>query len=179
MYTVTSGRRKGARQRYKGYLNARDNPALITRVGRGKKIRIGAYGDGAAVPIHIWDSLCAESAGWNGYTHQWLTCPVEYARYCMASVDKPCDVITAEILGWRAFVVKLPGESMPVTSKAAVGCPAANENGNKATCGQCMGCGGTDGVGTTHRVIESHGSGYKVKRYEKWREADGLVLGTA
>jgi hypothetical protein len=143
----------------------------IQAFGNGRAIRLGTYGDPAAVPLYVWEALCANATGWNGYTHQWLTSPPEYSRYCMASIDQPCDTIAAELLGYRCFVAVLPDESAGVTARKSVGCPAAEENGRKATCGDCMGCGGTDGRGTTNRVIEVHGVDFKTKRYAAWRQS--------
>ena len=155
---------------YAGYPEA-TSADEIQAFGNGRAIRLGTYGDPAAVPLYVWEALCANATGWNGYTHQWMTSSPEYSRYCMASIDQPCDTIAAELLGYRCFVAVLPEESAGVTARKSVGCPAAEENGRKATCGDCMGCGGTDGRGTTNRVIEVHGVDFKTKRYAAWRQS--------
>ena len=41
----------------------------------GLIVRLGAYGDPAAVPFHVWDRALINSAGHNGYTHQWRDYP--------------------------------------------------------------------------------------------------------
>ena len=161
--------------KFAGYPEA-TSPEAIRDMGRGRAIRLGTYGDPAAVPLYVWRSLTAEATGWNGYTHQWATCSPEYAEFCMASIDQPCDTIAAEMLGYRCFVAVLPGESAGDTSRKSVGCPAAVENGQNAQCGDCMGCGGTEGRGTTNRVIEVHGVDFKTKRYSQWREAIALPV---
>ena len=46
-------------------------------------IRLGSYGDPAAVPIEIWDNLCSVAANYTGYTHQWATCDPNLKNYCM------------------------------------------------------------------------------------------------
>ena len=169
-FKVTTGARKGESSKYAGYADALE-PARITELGRGRTNRVGTYGDPAAVPMYVWDALNSEAAGWNGYTHQWKTCSPDYAKYCMASIDKPCDTLSAEMLGYRCFVAVLPGETVTNASAKSVGCPAAKENGQRAQCDTCLGCGGNEGRGTTHRVIEVHGVDYKTKRYNAYRAA--------
>ena len=39
-------------------------------MGRDRFVRVGTYGDPAAVPAHIWDELLAECETWTAYTHQ-------------------------------------------------------------------------------------------------------------
>jgi hypothetical protein len=58
---------------------------------RERLIRLGSYGDPAAVPLAVWDRVCAVAAGWTGYTHQFRTCNPGYARYCMASCETLAD----------------------------------------------------------------------------------------
>lgn len=53
------------------------------------KIRLGAYGDPAALPIETVKPLIAAAAGHTGYTHQWdneMFNP-EWLEYVMASAD--------------------------------------------------------------------------------------------
>jgi hypothetical protein len=71
----------------------------------GAHVRLGAYGDPAAVPIEVWNALlkCCKSTG---YTHQWRTCSNEYAKYCMASCDTPVEVTLSATMGYRAFFVQ-------------------------------------------------------------------------
>src|SRR3989344_7004286 len=62
--------------------------AAIRALGRGRMVRLGAYGDPAAVPAEVWSALCAEASGWTGYTHQWRKAP-HLRQWCMASADSP------------------------------------------------------------------------------------------
>ena len=39
-------------------------------MGRGRFVRVGTYGDPAAVPSEVWDELLAECETWTAYTHQ-------------------------------------------------------------------------------------------------------------
>ena len=162
---------------YTPYPDIADKPDLVRELFSGRDVRLGAYGDPAALPITWLDNAMSDADGWNGYTHQWRTCSPEYAQYCMASIDRPCDTIAAELLGYRAFVARLPGEEMPETKRRAAVCPSdtAVHGKAKASCADCLGCGGTGGRGTTHRTITVHGTGYKIRRYQEWRDRDAAA----
>ena len=120
----------------------------------GMFVRMGSYGDPAAVPFDVWERLLGMVTGWNGYTHQWRTCDPRFARYCMASADKACDVMAANVMGYRTFRVRTKdGATLP----KEVTCPASIEAGQKAQCADCRACGGTTAKARANIVIASHG----------------------
>lgn len=132
----------------------------------GRKVRLGTYGDPAAVPLDVWRLATYAATGWTGYTHQWRTRP-DLQRYCMASVDNGPDALRAQAAGWRTFRVALP--SAP--ERRIVGevmCPASAEAGKKLNCAQCMACGG--GNRKSSIVIQAHG-GFAVMANIKRRAA--------
>jgi hypothetical protein len=43
----------------------------VAQLLRGRKLRLGTYGDPAAAPVELWSLLVSLSAGHVGYTHQW------------------------------------------------------------------------------------------------------------
>lgn len=112
----------------------------------GREVRLGAYGDPAAVPLSVWDTLLAKCLS-TGYTHQWRKCDPGYARYCMASCDSTIDVELSTSMGYRTFFVQ-DTDSM-ATAERKVGdiklswCPASKEMGKVTTCNKCMVCSGT------------------------------------
>src|SRR4051812_7482019 len=53
----------------------------------GRHVRLGAYGDPAAIPLEVWRTLLVTAAGWVAYTHQWTTCDQRLKAIAMASVD--------------------------------------------------------------------------------------------
>ena len=67
----------------------------------GRSVRLGAYGDPAAVPFEVWETVLKDTARGTGYTHQWKTCSPDFARYCMASTDSPCEAIAAQAMGYH------------------------------------------------------------------------------
>lgn len=140
----------------------------------GRMVRMGTYGDPAAVPIEVWKRVLAQAKGWIGYTHQWaleLAQPLRY--YCMASVDNPVEKGAANARGWRTFRVRLPGESL--LGREAV-CPASDEGEHKLTCAQCGVCDGALSGRRGNVAIIVHGAKgpwQPVQRYTRWRAGEG------
>jgi hypothetical protein len=127
------------------------------RIGEGRMVRLGAYGDPAAVPEHVWDALLHKAAGWTGYTHQWRVAD-HMQRWCMASVDSEAEHIEAEAAGWRTFRVRTATEQL--TQRERV-CPASEEAGKLTTCAACQACSGRDGRGHSSIAIIVHGAAAK------------------
>lgn len=111
---------------------------------KGLKVRLGAYGDPAALPLNVVQGLLAlTGAGWTGYTHQWRDCEQGYKAYLMASVEDGEGLGLAEAMGWRTFrVVRDYSEN---TGNERV---CANDS-HGTQCIDCMACHGGPGVGIT------------------------------
>ena len=136
-----------------------------------RPLRLGAYGDPAALPLATIASLTSQcTAGWTGYTHQWRTHP-ELKPYCMASVEGWGERRIAGTQGWRTFRVIKKGseawESSPLkmipdtgpflSTQSEIVCPASNEAGNRTTCIRCRLCNGKDhGDNRKNICIEEH-----------------------
>jgi len=131
-----------------------DSNAKIAEISRERLVRIGTYGDPAAVPLYVWRSLTQHAVGHTGYTHQWKDRP-ELAKYCMASADTESDGIDARLAGWRTFRVVMPGQVERMTGEAV--CPASKEAGKKLTCDKCLACDGTTSNRRGSIVIQAHG----------------------
>ncbi len=139
---------------------------------RGRTVRLGGYGDPAAVPLEVLDWVCGAAESHIGYTHQWRTCPPEYARYCMASVETPYQRLEAIEKGYRTFRVRVIGQGV---EPGEFICPASKEGGNRLTCQQCRACSGSlSGGANATPVILMHGSraagGWKHRIYEETME---------
>ena len=148
-----------------GYEHA-TTPAARRAVGAGQMVRIGSYGDPAAVPAAVWRELLADAAGHTGYTHQHatrgnagLTRNLRALRpLVMASVETIDQASAAHAAGWRTFRVRPyanPGEMMPGERV----CPASAEAGKLVTCEQCRACSGADGRRSPGIAIIDHGPG--------------------
>lgn len=114
-----------------------DLPALVA----GRSVRLGAYGDPAAVPVEVWQAVLRGAAGWVGYTHAWRTCDRRLQPLVMASVDTDDEGLAARLAGWRTFRVRRPEE--PVAAGLEFICPASDEAGHRTTCQRCQLCRGT------------------------------------
>jgi hypothetical protein len=134
------------------------SPAELTGLFSGRGVRLGAYGDPAAVPPQVWQSVTEEAAFWTGYTHQWRTCDPIFARWCMASCDSSAERTAAKMLGYRTFRVTAR-DARQERQRNELVCPASAEMGHRTTCDRCRACGGTSGKASHDVVITMHGVG--------------------
>lgn len=131
-------------------------------------VRLGAYGDPAAVPFEVWHSLLRYTATWTGYTHQWhLEQFQEFSEYCMASCDTLEELKQAQDKGWRTFTITQKDLATvdPMVKSKAFLCPASEEAGKKIQCESCLACSGTGGSNTASVYIPVHGLEFKQKKF--------------
>lgn len=147
---------------YKAYKRGRyqlATPATIRAALAGRKIRLGTYGDPAAVSVDFWQTITADAAGLTGYTHQWQAVGFDHAAWApmvMASADSIDEAAQANLYGMRVFRV-----SVGVDRQAGeISCPASAEGGRKTVCANCMLCGGTTKI-ARDIVIADHAVGHK------------------
>lgn len=138
------------------YRKARDG-ADVVAAGLGRMVRLGTYGDPAAVPARVWQDLTSEAAGWTGYTHQWRQLAASPLReLAMASADCAEDAEEAHRLGWRTFRVTRTADE-PSVGRETV-CPASEEAGRKLTCETCGACSGAASGRRGSIRIVAHGA---------------------
>ena len=114
-----------------------------SEIGKGRAVRLGSYGDPAAVPVHVWQALVSESTSHTGYTHQWREAFASSLQgLCMASADSEAEAQQARALGWRTFRVSERALVNPVKGDE-ITCPASKEAGQKTTCASCGLCAGS------------------------------------
>jgi hypothetical protein len=145
---------KGPNSTWKSHVAKGSVPFDVERF-RGQKVRFGSYGDPAAVPFHVWESIASVASGWTGYTHQWRTADQRFSRYLMASADSAEEGREARKLGYRNFIVRPAGSEKP---KGAVTCPASAEAGKKLQCADCLMCSGTGSSQPRDITIIAHGA---------------------
>lgn len=135
-----------------------NSAADLIRYGKGQNIRLGAYGDPAALPRSIIEALLSKASGWTGYTHQNAILNKQgrarLARFCMASADslKQARQFWAE--GLRTF------RTITAVDDVAPGeiiCPATVEAGRRTTCEACGLCKGS-GIKAKNIAAVVHGS---------------------
>jgi len=129
-------------------------PAALAAQLRGRFVRVGAYGDPAAVPFAVWDRALATIRGWVGYTHQWATCDPRLRDLLMASVEDEAGAMDAQARGWRTFRARRPHESLRTNE---ITCPASAEAGHRSTCQQCGLCRGGASQSPKSIAILAHG----------------------
>lgn len=144
---------------YKAGRYERATRAQLRAILKGKKLRIGTYGDGAAAPVELWEEITAETAGHTGYSHQWKRPDFDHARWAplvMASADSIDDAALANLYGMRAFRVSVGVDKQPEEAT----CPASAEAGRRTTCEKCLLCAGTSKT-ARDIVIADHASGHR------------------
>lgn len=157
-YVAATPWKGGANSVYKAYKNNRYEPfnSSIGEKIRGRKIRFGAYGDPAAVPVSVWANLTKLASGFTGYTHGWKDNP-DLAPYCMASVHSLAEAKQAQALGYRTFRT-VPTEDNAVAKKMLftneIICPEATHD---TQCASCMLCGGASKQ-AKNIIIPVHGA---------------------
>lgn len=139
--------------------------ALLT----ARKLRIGSYGDPAAAPVELWQTLTRHTRGHTGYSHQWKRPDFDFDAWrglVMASADTLDDAALANLNGMRVFRVSIGADKQP----DEITCPASAEAGKITTCAECGLC-----SGTTRRardiVIQDHAPGH-ARRVIKLQEVN-------
>ena len=136
------------------YPAARD-AAHIASLGCGRVVRVGTYGDGAAVPAWVWDALLSECAAHTAYSHQFDVAgsSADPGRY-MQSAGSESEARAAWTQGRRTFrVVASIGE---IVKGAEIICPASKEAGARVQCAECRLCGGANTRAKSIAIVD-HG----------------------
>ena len=136
--------------------------AAIREIGLNRMVRIGTYGDGAAVPSYIWDSLCDGAEGWTAYTHQngCATAAKDANRY-MTSAESKTDAMAAWERGERTF--RVMSDVSELIAGREVLCPASEEAGKRTTCDKCKLCAGAS-IKAKSIAIVAHGGAKRIAK---------------
>lgn len=148
----------------RGIYSSAETQQARRALGKGAEIRLGTYGDPAAVPSHIWRDLLKHSNSHTGYTHQSETLgDANMSRY-MVSADTLEQAKQAHKEGKRTFRVISVAEWQAKNKGALLGsevlCPASEEAGKCTTCQQCKLCQGQT-IKAKSIAIVAHGTGKK------------------
>lgn len=125
-----------------------------------RPLRIGSYGDPAAVPIKIWtdwvDLLKERKIGWTGYTRQWLNPENDpLKRILMASVFTEQEQNLAQQMGWRTYRI-VEKTASPVAG--SILCPGSFEAGYAKTCEKCLLCNGASSTPSIFTYVHGNHS---------------------
>lgn len=141
---------------------------FTAKLAENRIVRLGSYGDPAAVPFELWEQFLFLSKSHRGYTHQWRTCDIRFRKYCMASVETEREAREAQAMGYRTFRVRTSVDSTILDNEII--CPASKEGNYRRTCETCRACSGTgkNDTASGHSIaIAAHGSAYKVQRTQQ------------
>jgi len=127
---------QGVLQIWKGLQRGLYSPQHPADIGRGRMVRLGTYGDPAAAPAWVWESLLSDAAGWTAYSHQSGWRP----DLAMQSADTYADAVRFWAQGMRTFRVV---QALADITAREVLCPASKEAGKRTTCAACKLCAGT------------------------------------
>lgn len=114
-----------------------ENVAKVKKaIEKGYMVRLGAYGDPAAVPVQYWARFLHNVSSYVGYTHQWdKEWAQPYKRFCMASCDRVGEAKQASASGWRYFLAT----SEDISVQKTVECLADARDLQCADCKICDG----------------------------------------
>ena len=110
------------------------DPAAI---GAGRMVRVGTYGDPAAIPGEVWDALLSQATTWTAYTHQKPWRP----DIAMQSADTHAEARDHWQAGRRTFRVITGLDQLDPANEAL--CPASKEAGRRVQCAACKLCRGS------------------------------------
>lgn len=147
---------------YKRGRYVRVSPQELAIILAGRKLRIGTYGDGAAAPVSLWQTLTQYTSDHVGYTHQWQRPGFDHFAWSglvMASADTAREAELAQELSFRTFRVSIGLDKRP----GEISCPASAESGKKTTCDSCMLCSGQTKA-AKNIVIADHALGHAKRR---------------
>lgn len=111
---------------------------------RQRRIRIAAYGDPAAVPMHVWSAIAPDARKRTAYTHMWEIAP-QLRGFACASVDSIAERNAAQRKGWQTFLVSRDSD------KLSARCPSHTGT-------QCCDCNLCNGARRTSIRIHPHGA---------------------
>ena len=131
--------------------------AAIAALGAGRKVRIGTYGDPAAVPAYIWESLLSDAAMHTAYSHQALQDGAAFdPSIMMQSADSEQDARSAWDQGIRTF--RVVSSVADIIAGQEILCPASKEAGKRTSCADCGLCAGSS-IKAKSIAIPAHGAG--------------------
>lgn len=115
-----------------------------------KPIRLGAYGDPAALPMEVLQQLVDAAANHTCYTHQWKNAPNGLSDMSMASVESIDGYQEAVASGWRTY--RIIQKEDPLMDGEIL-CPSVT---NDVKCADCKLCSGNT-IKAKNIAIPAHG----------------------
>lgn len=147
------------RSYHKGAYSMAQGHDQIAAIGAGRVVRLGTYGDPAAIPSYIWDSLLRDSKGRTGYSHQAGHNSADFRPdLTMTSADNMEEARAAWDRGQRTF--RVISDLLQLDPSREALCPASKEAGQRSDCSKCKLCSGSS-LAAKSIAIVAHGAGAK------------------
>ena len=121
---------------FKSFLRGVYKPGDPRTMGRGRFVRVGTYGDPAAVPQRVWELLLSDADGFTAYTHQKPWRP----EIAMQSADSHAEAVMHWEENRRTFRVIADLGDLDKANETL--CPASKEMGRRVQCAECRLCAG-------------------------------------
>lgn len=104
----------------------------------GRMIRLGSYGDPAAVPVEVWNNILKYCIGHTGYTHQinHKNFQKDILKICQVSADTPKQALKLQRQGLKTFRVALPNDGL---LEDEIECLSDSKGLSCLACGLCNG----------------------------------------
>jgi hypothetical protein len=104
----------------------------------GRKVRLGSYGDPAAMPFEVAENMVNMSLGHTGYTHQAARkfFDKRFLTLCQVSADTPRQALKFQTMGAKTFRVALEGDAL---MNGEIECLSDSEGISCLDCGLCNG----------------------------------------
>ena len=104
----------------------------------GRKVRLGSYGDPAAMPFKVAETMVNMSLGHTGYTHQAARkfFDKRFLALCQVSADTPRQALKFQAMGAKTFRVALEGDAL---MDGEIECLSDSKGISCLDCGLCNG----------------------------------------
>ena len=114
--------------------NSRDHAQYFI----GRKVRLGSYGDPAAMPFEVAENMVNMSLGHTGYTHQAARkfFDKRFLTLCQVSADTPRQALKFQAMGAKTFRVALEGDAL---MDDEIECLSDSKGISCLDCGLCNG----------------------------------------
>ena len=133
----------------RGIYPERTKPHERRAIGKGRMVRIGTYGDGAAVEFEVWRDLIQDAQGHTAYSHNGGD-----PEFYMQSADSLADARSAWASGYRTF--RVVADASHLVRSHEILCPS--DRG--VQCVDCRLCGGSSKQAKSIAIVV-HGNGAK------------------
>lgn len=131
------------------YPTANDHASRV-ELGENRVVRLGTYGDPAAVPSYVWDQLLSECESHLAYSHQ--------SGFRPDITMQSADTLAQAQAHWakRARTFRVIDSLADIDKANEILCPASKEAGRRVQCVKCQLCSGLTSKSKKSIAIVEH-----------------------